>query len=112
MRDADLITEVKFLKRDVKHAGNKAKGQGVQASFKVFRQLMLQLHPNFDMGALKALVTLEVVEEAVIEVKEAVVTAGRVAPKASNTSEGEVGVETGASVGVPDVIEIKDTDES
>lgn len=34
---------------------------------------MLQFHTNFDMGALEAFVTLEAVEEAVVEVKKEVV---------------------------------------
>lgn len=38
---ANLMAEVEFLKGKVEQANDEGKGQGVQASFKVFCQLML-----------------------------------------------------------------------
>lgn len=59
---------------------NKAQGQAIQVSFEVFRQLLLQLQPNFVIKALKAQVTLEVVDAVIVEVEEevAVVSKGAV----------------------------------
>lgn len=55
------------------HANDEAWGQGVQASFKVFHQLLLQFHPNFNIKALEALITLEVVRIAIAKVGEEVI---------------------------------------
>lgn len=99
---------MEFLKEEVEYAGDKTRGQGVQAGFKVFCQLMLQLYPNFNMGGLEAFITPKVVEEAVIKVEEEVV----VAREATNANRGGAGVKTATLVRVPKVIEVKDADES
>lgn len=57
MRVVGFTTKVEFLKGEVEQASDEARGLGVQASFKVFRQLMLQLHLDFYMEALEDLVT-------------------------------------------------------
>lgn len=53
MKVVDLSAEVEFVKGKVEHAGDEAKGQGIQAGFKIFHQLTLQLYPDFDIGALR-----------------------------------------------------------
>lgn len=63
---------MELLKEEIEHAGEEAKGQDVQVGFKVFRQLMLHLHPDFDIRALEGLITPEVV---VIKVEEEVAIA-------------------------------------
>lgn len=66
------------------------RGQGVQAGFKVFCQLLVQLQSNFDMKALETLVTLEVVDAIVANVEEKVAAVwegtrvDRVSAKAKN----------------------------
>lgn len=61
----DLIAKVEFLKGEVEQANGKARAEGIEAGFKIFRWLMLRLHLNFDMKALEVLVMLEVVDKAV-----------------------------------------------
>lgn len=60
-KEVDLIVEVEFLNDEVEKARADARGKGVQVSFRIFCQLVLQLHSDFNIKALKALVTLEVV---------------------------------------------------
>lgn len=67
------------MKGEVEQVGDEARGQGVEAGFKIFYQLLLQLHPDFDMKALEALVMLEVVGEVVNMVEEEVAAAWKVA---------------------------------
>lgn len=74
-RVANLTINVESPKGEAKYASDEASGRRVEAGFKVFHQLMLQLHLDFNMGALKALITPKVVKKAVIEVEEEVVTA-------------------------------------
>lgn len=46
---------------------DKAQGITIQVGFKVFRQLLLQLNLDFNIQALEALVTIEVMDAALIE---------------------------------------------
>lgn len=108
VRVANLNAEVEFLKGEVEHVGDDVKGQGIQVSFKVFRQLTLQLHPDFDIEALKTLITPKVVEEVVIKVEEEITAA----PEVVGTNNREISVEGKAFAQVPKVVEIKDADES
>lgn len=62
IKEADVTVEVEFLRGKVEHVDEKAKGKGIQASFKVFCQLILQLHLDFNIKAIEALVTLVVVD--------------------------------------------------
>lgn len=112
MKATNLTAKVEFLKGEVEQADDKAKGQGIQVEFKVFCQLMLQLYPNFDIGTLKALVTVEVVEEAIIEVKVEVITACEVAPKAMGTNSKGLKAKAEMPIGVLKVVKIKDVDRS
>lgn len=66
---------------------------------------MLKLHPNFNMRAFEAFVTVEVVDEEVVEVEEEVVATQGEASKA-------VRVEAGGSTRLLDVIEVEDTGDS
>lgn len=61
---------------------------------------MPQHHPIFDMDVLKALVTLEVVEKAVIEVKDEVVAAMKLFQKLSKLAEEELKLRLGISWGL------------
>lgn len=110
MKVVDFIADVEFLKGKVKQAGYEAKSQGVQVGFEVFWQLVLQLHPNFDMGALEAFFILEMVEEAIIKVGEVVVATHGAATEAIGANEGEKRAKTKASAGNLEVIEIEEAD--
>lgn len=72
---------------------------------------MLQLHPNFDMKALEALVMLEVVGEAVDEVEQ-VTTSQRAAMGVAGTSGGGATTKTGVSAGTIEVVKIEDAIDS
>lgn len=72
---------------------------------------MLQLHLDFDIGVLEALVTPKVVEEVIIKVEEKVVTACRVALEVVGTNRRSV-TEAEVLAEAPDVVEIDDVDES
>lgn len=61
---------MEFLRGEVEYATKEAKGRGVQASFKIFRQFTLQLHLDFNMKVLEALVTPVVVDRAIDKVEE------------------------------------------
>lgn len=56
----------------MERVSDEARGRGNQASFKIFCQLTLQLHPNFNIKALEAFVTPKVVGRAINEVEEKV----------------------------------------
>lgn len=58
----------------MEHVGEEARGKRIQAGFKIFCQLMLQLYPDFNIKALEALVMPTVVDQAIDEVKEEVAT--------------------------------------
>lgn len=60
-RKVDLTTKVEFLRGKVDTACDEARGKGVQAGYRIFCRISLQLQPNFDIKALEALVILEVV---------------------------------------------------
>lgn len=105
MKTINLTTKVEFLKGELKNATNEAKSQGILANFKVFHQLMLQLHPDFDMEALKAFVTPEVVVEAIIEVEEEVVATHESISKVMHTSSGGVSAEVETRVEVLNEVE-------
>lgn len=51
---------------------DEARGFNIQAGFKVCCQLLLQLNPNFNTKALEALITLRVMDSAIVEVEEEV----------------------------------------
>lgn len=51
-------------------ANDKARGKGVQVGFRIFCQFAFQLQLYFDIKALEALVTPEMVGQAVNEVEE------------------------------------------
>lgn len=89
MKVANLTTEVE-------HVGDEVMGQGVQAGFKAFCQLMLQLHPDFDMGALKVFVTSKVIKEAITEVEAEVAAACEAVLEDVGTNSGGFGVEAKA----------------
>lgn len=110
LRVVDFTVELKFIKREVEHAGEEARGKGIQGGFKVFRQLMLRLYPDFNIGTLKAFITPKVVEEVVIEVEDKVAAICGTALKAASASGGEAEAETRASAGVSKVIEIEYAD--
>lgn len=69
---------------------------------------MLQLHSNLDMEAFKALVTPEVVEEAVVEVEEEVTAARGATPEVVCTNNGGLRAEAE----VLEVVKVKDTNKS
>lgn len=69
---------------------------------------MLQLHLDFDMGALEAIVTLEVVEKVVVKIEEEVAVTCEVASGVVDARKGGFKVEVSAQV--PKVVEIKDKD--
>lgn len=87
-REVDFTIKVEFLK------GEEARGKGFQAGFKIFHQLMLQLHPNFDIKAFKALVTPTVVDQAIAEVEKGVV-ALEAASEATSSSGGKAAAPAG-----------------
>lgn len=60
-REVDLATKVESLSGEVDTACNEARGMGIQAGFRIFRRIALQLQPDFDIKALEVLVTPEVV---------------------------------------------------
>lgn len=112
IRAADLTSKAEFFKGKVEHANDEARGHGVQVGFKVFHQLMLQLHLDFDIKALEALITLEVVEKAVTEVEAWVVVACEIASKIMGTNSARLKAEAEVFAGAPKVIEVNDVDES
>lgn len=48
---------------------NEAQALSLQASFKVLCQVLLQLEPGFDVQALGELITIEIVDVAILEVE-------------------------------------------
>lgn len=72
---------------------------------------MLQLHLDFDMGALEALLTPEVVEEVVAKLEKEVVATQEAAPEVVNANRG-VRAEIRALTGALKVIEVEDVDKS
>lgn len=73
---------------------------------------MLQLHLGFDMGVLKAFITLEMVEKVVIEVEKEVSATRKVVLEIAGASEEGAEVKTRASASVPKVIKVENADES
>lgn len=73
-KEVDLVAKVEFLKGKVESTSIDARGKGIQAGFKIFHQLTLQMQPDFNIKALEALVTPEIVGQAVNEVEEQVAT--------------------------------------
>lgn len=71
---------------------------------------MLQLHPNFNIEALKAFVTSKVVEQAVTEVQVKVAATQGAAQEAAATSGGGSCVEIKVPVKAPKVVEVEEED--
>lgn len=105
------MAKVEFLKREMEHASDEARGQSVQAGFKVFHKLMFQLHPDFNMRVVKAFITPEVMEEVVAKVKEKVAISWRGALRVASTNR-KGGDEIGVSTRALEVIKVEDIDES
>lgn len=87
VREVDLTANVEFLNgkveslnNEVEIASDKVKGGGVQVGFRIFHQVALQLHLDFDIKALEALVTLEIMGQVVNEVEEEVAAQETVEP--------------------------------
>lgn len=64
-----LNIEVELQKRETMWAEDEATDQGVDADFKIFRRLLLELYPAFDVGTFEARIMDEVINEAMDEVE-------------------------------------------
>lgn len=62
-----LVSQVRILKEQLENEVPRALGLGVKLGFKVCRQILLRLQPNFDIKALEALVTPGAVQAAAAE---------------------------------------------
>lgn len=63
-------------------------GLSIQIGFKVFRQLLLQLNPSFDIQALEALVTLETMDATFAKAKDKMATRQERVAKEGGDSHG------------------------
>lgn len=64
-----LNIEVELQKEEMAWIEDKAMDWGIDASFKIFRQLLLELYPNFNIRAFKASMSKEVIEKVLDEVE-------------------------------------------
>lgn len=97
-----LNAEAKLQKKEMARIKDEATDWGIDVGFKIFRWLLLKLHPHFDMGTLKAYVSNEVINEAMNEMeRERMATQGATGP-----SGGDPAADTKASAKLEEVVKI------
>lgn len=74
IRDQDIAVEL--LKEVMTWAEDDATDWGIDVSFKIFKRLSLELHPDFDMKLLEAHLSDEIIHEAMDKVEREKATAG------------------------------------
>lgn len=93
-RVCNLDVEVKLQKEVVTQVEDNAMDKGIDVGFKIFRRLLLEIQPNFNMVSLKACLSDEVINEAMDEVERE----KAVAKEAASPSGSELGNGIGEGV--------------